>query len=159
MADRAGRSSIVYASQRAHACVDRVRELNPLVDIDVHEGELPPAAESGFWSSFSVVCTAGLPRARNSELADACRRGGAAFFGGASHGLVSVFASDLGPAHRFKRSAAASQAGVGLAFKEDASAAVASVATPDYRNVVSAPPAARPASGDCAPTRASRLWT
>jgi len=82
-----------------------------------------------------------MSRARNIELAAACRGHGVLFFAGSSHGLVGVFASDLGSEHRFKAGAGTTQGGVGEAFKEDAAAAVGAVSAPPYEAVVRAGPA------------------
>lgn len=130
-------------AQRAAACVERVRELNPLVTVEVHSGPLPASSDAGFWGGFTAVCTSGLPLGATLAASAACRAHGALFFAGSQHGLVCTFEADLGASHAFKLTDASAQAGgVGTAFKEAEGAAVSSVAYPPFAEVSSAPLAA-----------------
>lgn len=130
----------IDAPQRAGACLERVRELNPLVSVEVHSGALPSSADAEFWGNFTAVCTSGLPLAATMTVAAACRAHGALFFAGSQHGLVCTFGSDLGASHSFKLTDAGAQAGgVGTAFKESEGAAVSSVAFPSFADVAVAP--------------------
>ncbi|KAA0158170.1 hypothetical protein FNF27_06112 [Cafeteria roenbergensis] len=125
---------------RAAACLERVRELNPLVSVEVISGPLPAPADAGFWGKFTAVCTGGLGLEATLAAAAACRAHGALFFAGSQHGLVCTFGSDLGASHAFKLTDARAQAGgVGTAFKEAEGAAVSSVAFPPFAEVAAAP--------------------
>ncbi|KAG7382957.1 SUMO-activating enzyme subunit 1 [Phytophthora pseudosyringae] len=85
----------------AEACLPRVQDLNPLVQVSCETkplGELPDA----FFQQFSVVCLVGAELPSELRLDALCRSFGTAFYAARSFGFDGLVFADLG-AHTFRR--------------------------------------------------------
>ncbi|KAH7462498.1 hypothetical protein KRP22_004919 [Phytophthora ramorum] len=93
---------------RAEACLARVQELNPLVQVS---SETKPLADlpDEFFKQFTVVCLVGAELDAELRLDALCRSFGTAFFAARSFGFDGVVFADLGD-HTFRRNAVGADA-------------------------------------------------
>ncbi|OQR98101.1 SUMO-activating enzyme (SAE) [Achlya hypogyna] len=86
---------------RAEACLAGVRDLNPLVKVDVHT---KPLAEYPveFFDAFSVVCVLSAPRKLQLHVDAICRAKGIGFYAGHTFGLSGIFFANLN-SHTYRR--------------------------------------------------------
>jgi ubiquitin-like 1-activating enzyme E1 A len=89
---------------RAEAALTRVRELNPLVQVQAETRPLSDLPDD-FFQGFSVVCTVGADLKTELRLDVLCRSFGSAFFAARSFGFDGLVFADLGAAHAFRRNA------------------------------------------------------
>lgn len=86
---------------RAEACLTRVRELNPLVDVACETKPLEDLPDD-FFQQFTVVCVVGATLASELRLDALCRSFGTAFYAARSFGFDGIVFGDLG-SHTFRR--------------------------------------------------------
>ncbi|GLE02436.1 hypothetical protein PINS_up011274 [Pythium insidiosum] len=93
---------------RAVACLPRVQELNPLVQVT---SETRPLAEldDETLRRFSVICLVGAHQDEELRLDAFCHKNGIAFFAARSFGFHGVLFSDLA-SHTFRRAATSADA-------------------------------------------------
>ncbi|KAJ0406939.1 hypothetical protein ATCC90586_000200 [Pythium insidiosum] len=93
---------------RAVACLARVQELNPLVQVSSETRPLAELTDSAL-RRFSVVCLVGAREQEELRLDAFCRANGIAFFAARSFGFSGVLFADLGR-HTFRRAATSADA-------------------------------------------------
>ncbi|KAL3669984.1 hypothetical protein V7S43_005363 [Phytophthora oleae] len=86
---------------RAEACLDRVRDLNPLVDVACETKPLEDLPDD-FFQQFTVVCLVGASLTSELRLDALCRSSGTAFYATRSFGFDGIVFGDLG-SHTFRR--------------------------------------------------------
>ncbi|EEY66754.1 SUMO-activating enzyme (SAE), putative [Phytophthora infestans T30-4] len=86
---------------RAEACLPRVQELNPLVQVS---SEIKPLNElsDAFFKQFTVVCLVGANQVTELRLDALCRSLGIAFYSARTFGFDGILFADLGD-HTFRR--------------------------------------------------------
>ncbi|POM74339.1 SUMO-activating enzyme (SAE), partial [Phytophthora palmivora] len=93
---------------RAEACLPRVQELNPLVQVSSETKPLSDLPDE-FFKQFTVVCLVGAELATELRLDAVCRSFGTAFFAARSFGFDGIVFADLGD-HTFRRNAVGADA-------------------------------------------------
>ena len=87
---------------RAEACIDAIRELNPLVKVECEPRTLTEVLSSDeFMKQFSVVCYTGTCVQDACKVDELCRERGIFFFASASSAFIGYMFSDLGDAHEY----------------------------------------------------------
>ena len=94
--------SIVY-EKRAVACLPRVQELNPLVQVRI-ETEALDDLNDDFLKQFTAVCLVGAELSVELRLDALCRSFGTAFYAARSFDCNGIVFIDLGE-HTFRRDA------------------------------------------------------
>ncbi|KAF1325778.1 Sumo-activating enzyme subunit 1, partial [Globisporangium splendens] len=86
---------------RAEACLEKVKELNPLVNVNC---ETAPLAEldDAFFHKFTAICLIGADKQTELRLDALCRERGIAFFTACSFGFDGIVFADLG-SHKYRR--------------------------------------------------------
>ncbi|OWZ09844.1 SUMO-activating enzyme (SAE) [Phytophthora megakarya] len=93
---------------RVDACLERVQELNPLVQVSSETKPLRDLPDE-FFQQFTVVCLVGADLTTELRLDALCRSFGTAFFAARSFGFDGIVFADLG-AHTFRRNAVGADA-------------------------------------------------
>ncbi|ETP45576.1 hypothetical protein F442_08032 [Phytophthora nicotianae P10297] len=88
---------------RAEACLPRVQELNPLVQVSSETKPLDELTDE-FFKQFTVVCLIGAEQVTEFRLDTLCRSLGIAFYSARSFGFDGIIFADLGE-HTFRRNA------------------------------------------------------
>ncbi|ETO76461.1 hypothetical protein F444_08145 [Phytophthora nicotianae P1976] len=88
---------------RAEACLPRVQELNPLVQVSSETKPLDELTDE-FFKQFTVVCLIGAEQVTEFRLDTLCRSLGIVFYSARSFGFDGIIFADLGE-HTFRRNA------------------------------------------------------
>lgn len=84
----------VCGAQAAAACLQRVRDLNPLVTVSVCEGAVDTLSDEAL-AAYTLVCVASTSLPALTALDDRCRRVGVRFIASCSAGLNAFAFFDL----------------------------------------------------------------
>ncbi|TDH69337.1 hypothetical protein CCR75_001384 [Bremia lactucae] len=93
---------------RAEACLSRVQELNPLVQVVCETKPLDKLPDD-YFKQFSVICIIGADQVTELRLDALCRSVGTAFYAARSFGFEGLVFADLGD-HIFRRNVAGTDA-------------------------------------------------
>eukprot|EP00668_Euglena_longa_P011556 GGOE01013963.1.p1 GENE.GGOE01013963.1~~GGOE01013963.1.p1 ORF type:complete len:311 (+),score=91.18 GGOE01013963.1:23-934(+) len=85
---------------RATAACERIRSLNPLVEVTCEAGDASSKPDD-FWAAFDVVCLTECPLSLQERVEVTVRQAGKAFLACNSFGLLSMVFLDFGPKFGF----------------------------------------------------------